>query len=287
MKHRIRRKGAVTGAAATAAVTLAIVGAVPASAADYWLGPDDVVPFEIGDESDEAWNYNQWHVSQDDLQAELGTFVTFNECSITFNEDPRGAQHVISILKGYDIDARPVADGALDGETDEFIPDVSQWRELIDSLEIEVIEGDVTLQLPVFAYWGGASDADPAFTTLRNAVSFGPGVHTLAGVELTESGDLFGLGYELVPANLDRLLGQIEFWIAQYGDIFEILAVGFAGSAGAEVASISFGGDTYYFGTGDCAPVVDDEVVDDGDDLAGDDDVILAPTPPASVETDA
>lgn len=284
MKQSIRRKGAVTGVAATAAFGLVLAGSVPAIAADYQLGEDDILPYEIGDENLDSWNYNEWHINQTyNADAQLDEYVTFNECSISFNEDPRGAEHHIPVLKGFDLDARPLAALAEYGGDGTL----AEFQALIDSIEIEVISGSVTLQLPMFAFNGLDSEPRPVedFTTVRS-VGLGEGVHQFADLELTDS---------------SGWLDDITTWAAFYGEFqefidddylfFEILGVGFTGSEGAEVASISFAGDTYYFGTGDCTPVDDaddededeDEVQDDAD--AGEE--IIAPTPPASVETDA
>lgn len=163
------------------------------------MGEDDILPYEIGDEASDAWNYNEWHISQTyNADAELDEYVTFNECSVSFNEDPRGPEHVIPILKGYDIDARP---------TTANTGDVSEWVELIETIEIDVISGEVTLQLPLFMYWNGDLE-DVGFTTVRNEVPFGPGVHTFTGVDLTESYDLIADETPIVDDDEDAGAGE-------------------------------------------------------------------------------
>lgn len=284
MKQGIRRKGAVTGVAATAAFGLVIVGSVPAIAADYQLGPDDVAPYEFGDESSADWNYNEWHISQSyNPDAQLEEYVTFNECSVSFEEEPRGPQHHVVLLKGFDLDERPVAGlGEWGGDGT-----LAEFQAFVESVEIEVISGSVTLQLPVFEFDG---DDDPdvinEFTTIRS-VSLGEGVHRFADLEITDSASWHD--HSQGP-NWTSAYAQYQYEVDR-NYFYEILGVGFSGSEGAEVASLTFGGDTYYFGTGDCTPIDDVEEEDDVEDEVEDDvdagEEIIAPTPPASVETDA
>src|SRR5690606_38719560 len=102
-------------------------------------------------------------------------------------------------------------------------------------------------QLPMFGYFGG--EGDPAFTTFRNAQAFGLGVHTFQNVELigSSSGDVS-------VANSEELLARLQEDLDEYGDVYDILGVGFTGSEGAVINSISFAGDTYYVGPGACLP---------------------------------
>lgn len=109
----------------------------------------------------------------------------------------------------------------------------------------------------------GDTGTTPDFTTLRNATGLGAGVHTLsADTVLTDSS-----GWTAPGDTVADTLAWFGADVTTFGDIFQILGVGFTGSPGTVVNSISFGGNTYFFGTGSCAP--------------------LAPTPPGSVQTAA
>lgn len=233
-----QRRVAGLGATALTAAALVLGAMTPATAADDQLGPEDIIGFEDPNEGTPGYNYDQWHIGNtEDPTAEVGDSLQFGECSVTTLAAVE--RDVTQVLKGFAIDQRPTA--GPDGNADDF-------RALIDSISIDVAQGDVTLQLPVFAFPGGDLSADPAFTTFRNAQPFGPGVHTFRGVELTESAT--GSTWESSEALLE-LFAQA---ISEEGMAFQILGVGFTGSEGAVINSISFAGDTYYFGTGDCLP---------------------------------
>ncbi|MFD1859608.1 hypothetical protein EHW97_00430 [Aeromicrobium camelliae] len=235
-QHTKKRAMAALGATAmTAALVAASV--TPASAADYQLGPEDIIGFEDPNEGTPGYNYDQWHIGNtEDPAAEVSDSLQFNECSVTTLAAVE--RDVTQVLKGFAIDQRPTA--GPEGNADEL-------RALIESISIDVEQGDVTLQLPFFVYPDGDPEGEPGFTTVRNAQPFGPGQHTFQGVELTASN---GGTVE----SMDVLLEELETSLEELGGMYQILGVGFTGSEGAVINSISFAGDTYYFGTGDCIP---------------------------------
>lgn len=246
-------RGLKFGFAALAVAALAFGGISPANAAGSVVGPNDVAGFENGAEGTAAYNYDQWHIgSTTNPDATVEQSLAFGECSVTFLPSV-GDASVTQLLKGFPVDGRPTANG------ENGIADV---QALIESISIDVAQGEVTLQLPTFIYWDG--EAPPEFTTFRNEVGFGPGVHTIEAEQLVDSGGVFD---GITVAEL------LEIWeddIEDYGDIIEILGVGMTGSDGAIVNSISFAGNTYTFGTG-CsgeAPVTP-----------------VAPKPPVTVHT--
>lgn len=235
------------GLAAAAAVALTFTGLSPAAAANSQIGPGDVIGFEDGAEGTPGYNYDQWHIGNTtNPESTVEQSLQFGACGVTFlppvidvSENPDVTPpSVTQLLKGFPIDGRPTAN-TTNG--------TASAQALIDSISIDVAQGNVTLQIPVFQYWNGDLD-DRTFTTFRNTAEFGPGVHKLAGIDLTESANgATGLDF-------GGILNNWQMDITDYGDIFEILGVGMTGSDGAIVNSISFGGNTYFFGTGDCVP---------------------------------
>lgn len=264
--ERTMRRGRATsikfGLAALAAAALAFGAASPAFAADIQLGPDDIAGYEVGGVGTEpGFNYNTWHIGSVDTP---GTSVTeslsFGECNVTVLAPPAvSGQSVTQVLSGFN---PPVIPGN-QRPTTEFTGDVSELQALIDTISIDVASGSVTLQLPVFYFEDGDTASAPGFTTFRNATGLGAGVHTLsADTVLTDSS-----GWTAPGDTVADVLGWIQSDVTGWGDVYQILGVGFTGSPGTVVNSISFGGNTYFFGTGSCAP--------------------LAPTPPGSVQTAA
>ncbi|MGO1734935.1 MAG: hypothetical protein ACTHZ9_01270 [Leucobacter sp.] len=252
-----KRVGFKFGLAAVATAALAFGSVTPAFAADVYLGPEDITPYEIGNEESVDWNYNTWHIgslhlAEPDPTVELSTYVQFEECSIITNMDPRGPEHHVQVLKGYDIDQRPSTREAAEA--------------LIESMSVDVENGRVSLQLAAFL-WNAEGD-DPQFTTFRNVDLFGPGVGSWTADTMVH--DSAGFGGGPPAAMLDFLAAHHEF---------QILGVGFTGSEGAEVKSISFDGDTYHFGTG-CGQGGDDSA-----DNGGDADEPVVPTRPERIET--
>ena len=266
------------GFAAVAATALAFGAATPALAADFTVGPDDIAGWENGDESSPDYNYDQWHVGNVDTpDTPVDASLEFGECSVTTLAPAE--RTVTQVLKGFPIAERPTADP--ENSVDDNL------RSMLESIEIDVAEGSVTLQVPYFAYWDGDTDGQPFFTTLRNAEGFGPGVHNLADTVLIDSSGYFPEDGGTVDEILEYLQADIDDW----GDVIEILGVGFTGSDGAVINSISFDGDTYYFGTGDCAPDSGDEDGDDEEDEEDtededDEDEPTAPRKPEQVDTD-
>lgn len=252
------------GLAAASAFALTFGAVAPAFAADIPVGPGDVINYENGDESSAGWNYDQWHIGSNyDPAFPLESSVTFQECTITTlaqtSQNP--GVSVVQMLKGFPIDGRPFAGlGAYGGDDT-----VAAVQALIESTSIIVIEGSVTLQLPIFEYDGLApAPHTPAFTTVRTDL-LGPGVYNLADLSVTDSSGWFGGGTLTMADFLGGMQSNVDddFY-------YEILGVGFTGSEGAVVESLGFAGNTYHFGTGSCVPTTP-----------------VAPTPPTSVQTAA
>lgn len=257
------------GIAALAAVGLAFGAMTPAIAADYQHGPEEIIGFENGAEDDAGYNYDQWHVGSvynTDLDSEAS--LEFGECSVTTLAVPADAESdasITQVLKGFPIDGRPST--------------VADIRAMIETISIDVESGSVTLQLPFFLQAELTGEAiEEWLGTFRNTTAFGPGVHKLgADVPLSndtlDGGEFFGNG-----DNMNDVYEAMEFFTesaAAEGQLvwFELLGIGFTGSEGAVVNSITFGGNTFYFGTGDCLPITP---VAPGE---------TAPTPPKAVET--
>lgn len=261
------------GLATAAAAALAFGSMTPAYAADYQIGPDDVAGFENGAEGTDGYNYDQWHVGNvDTAGTETSASLTFNECSVTTLAPVQ--RTITQVLKGYPIDSRPDT--------------VEEASALIDSLAVEVVDGSVTLQLPVFLYGEDENGQETrTFTTVRNAEGFGAGTGTWS--EDTHVLDSTGLGGG-TKSMLLEFFGEF--------DRIEILGVGFTGTAGTEVESLSFGGDTFTFGTGDCLPQDEESNETPGDENPegenpgespelsdGNSDAPTEPRKPARVET--
>lgn len=247
------------GLTALAAAALALGVSMPAYAADVQIDSDDVINYQNGDESSEGWNYDQWHIASNyDSDFPLESSVTFQECSITTlaqtSQNP--GVSVVQVLKGFPIAGRPFAGLAAYGGDDT----VNEVRALIESTSITVLEGSVTIQLPLFEYDGLDETPTPEFTTVRSE-PLGPGVYTLADLTLVDSQGWFGTDLTVAQflESMQNLVTD-DFY-------YEILGVGFTGSEGAVVQALAFGGNTYYFGTGSCLPA--------------------NPTPPSAVETAA
>lgn len=263
-----KRFGIKFGLVAVATAALVFGSVTPAFAADHYLNEGDFAGYEDGAEGTTGYNYDQWHIGNTNktIDSPVSESLSFGECSVTTLENlPDG---YIQVLKGYEPDERPTADDDVSLE---------ELRALIDTISIDVAQGDVTLQLPLFRY-GPLGPDDPVlppdFTTLRNAETFGPGVHTLEGEDIFDS--LLGVR---LNASIDQLLDGLVGELSPNIHYLELLGVGFTGSADAEINSISFGGDTYYFG-GTCN---DGGSGDNGD--GGDSDDPVTPTKPARIET--
>lgn len=258
MTERPRLGALKVGLAALAVAALTFTGLSPATAAGSVVGPNDVSGFENGDEGSADYNYDTWHIGNtEDPSIPVTDSLTFNACSVTFLPSV-GTADVTQLLKGFPITGRPTANAA-NGTAD--------IQALINSISIDVAQGDVTIQLPTFIYY---ENGEPPvseleeFTTVYNLVGFGPGVHKLSGVELTDSSDYFSGG------DTQNLLEFMQSDIDEYNDVFEILGVGMTGSPGAIINSITFAGNTYSFGT-DCS--------------GGATPPVVGPKPPVSVQT--
>lgn len=257
-KMKKRSAALKLGLAAASALALTFGAASPAFAGNIAIGPDAIMNYENGNEDEHpgAYNYHEWHIGSNyESGVPLGDSVTVNECSITTLAHP-SAGSVIQVLKGYEPDGRPTT-----GET------VEPLVNALDSVSITVLKGSVTIQVPFFVYPAG--DDAPGFTTVRS-VGLEAGTYKLSDLLVEDSGTWIDEPIT-VGAFLEGLQGAVDD-----NAIYEILGFGFTGSAGAEVASMSFGGDTYFFGTGSCTPGVTPTPTP-----------APAPTPPAKVETAA
>lgn len=270
------------GAASVAAVALTaasvMLGGTAAHAADQQLGPDDIAGFEIGswynsatgeETPNDDFNYDQWHVgsiphpgftSEDSLE--------FGECSLTVLAVPEGADTaatVTQVLKGFPMDQRPST--------------LDDIRQAIESVKIDVESGTVTLQFPFFSWKHEANAGHPPVWegTWRSAEPLTGGTGSVFGdTPLVNSN---GSG----PSTLDQILANYEDRIATAEEDeaelwFELLGIGFTGSPGTVINSISFLGSTYTFGTGDCDPA---PVLPEPEEPV----VPVQPTPPVAVET--
>lgn len=268
--------------AALATAGLVLSGASAASAADFQIDIDDIAGFENGDETSTGYNYDQWHIgSVSDSGVSADASVTMLDQGVEFLELPAEATASITqVMKGYPIEGRPLGS--------EGVPAA------INSISIDVESGSVTLQLPFFDVIPGEDGAtDRVWVgTFRNAVAFGEGVHSLtpdAVMMSTHAGWPFEEGEDTLA---DFFQSIVDYEADTDGlQTLELLGIGFTGTPGTVVNSITFDGNTYYFGSGDVLPEtpVDDEDEQDGGDLEEDeaveDDDIVAPTPPESVET--
>ncbi len=232
------------GLSAVAALALTVGAVTPAFAANYHVGPECVAPFEVGGDGTEAdFNYDQWHIgSQTNTDASLDTSVTFDESSITTltPSAPSTNTHV-QVLKGFPV-AQRVGFGA-DGTVDAF-------KNFLEGTTITVLQGSVTVQIPVFEYVPSGPDAGTHFYTFRS-LGLEAGVHNLQDLSFTFSVDGLQTGIEYT---YEELLALLEDYVdgTESSNTYEILGVGFNGSEGAAVESLTFGGDTYTFGVGEC-----------------------------------
>lgn len=229
------------GIAAASALALTFGGVAPAMAANVNIGSDDVANFENGDESQvgSGYNYDQWHVGSNyESGVPLEDSLDFTGCSVTFEAHPSTGS-LVQIMKGFEIDARPTSP--------------AEMLALINSVQITVETGDVTIQIPMFLDAENSTD----FTTFRSPL-LAPGTYSLSSLAITASN-----------ANGIDLINDAPVEVNTFGDLFaaiveaeidagefEILGVGANGTAGASVSSLSFAGNTYYFGNGSCLPAV-------------------------------
>lgn len=264
---RARRAAVLTLGATAASVALVLAGLTSASAADTQLGPDDIAGFES-----EA-TYNSWHIGSvvnADLTAEDS--LDFGECSVTILAPPDDSESSASDTQ--------VFQGLFDGESDSL----EDLAAIFDTLSVTLQGGnDVTLQIAL-SVTDDDSNEFSGFTTVRNLNTFNAeGTFNLDGQALTSSRPAFGQ-----YGSPDELLAALQ---DRFGDEdpVTIYGVGIVGEPGAVAESISFLGDTFYFGTGDCVPdqpvEEDDPAVDDEDQDAPQDDVPQAPTRPTAVDT--
>lgn len=219
------------GLAVAATGALAFAGAAPAAAATVNVSSADVIGYQ-----DDA-HYDQWHVGSVPVETPVEDSLTFNECSVVTGDAPTDHPATITqVLKGFEAGQIPTADA--ERGTDEL-------RGLIDSIEIEVESGVVSVQVPSFHY--DSADSDGEFTTYRNAGNFGEGNHTLEGETLTATR---GIGAALPSGStFEDVLDGFDAELAANPEAsFEFLGVGFTGTPGSIVNSITFDGDTYRFG---------------------------------------
>lgn len=222
------------GLAAVASLALTFGAAMPAFAANMQVGPGDVAPYEAEDGS----NYPGWHIgSTDNPDAKLADSLTFGECSVTTAGLDGG--HWVQVLNGFTEAERP---SASDGS-------IAELEALMNSASITVLTGTVTIQVPIFIFPDGdLNNPDPVFTTIRSSL-LEPGTYNLADLILTDSGG----SSEFPPAVLLEILGS---FIEEGPAVIQVLGVGFNGNEGATVSTLSFNGDTYFFGDGNCLPAV-------------------------------
>lgn len=253
--------------AAGAAIALVLGGVSPAFAANVHVAPDQIAPYEVGGVGTEAgFNYDQWHIGSE--RAGTHESLSFGECSVTLNQPSAGAPSWVQVMKGFPVDERPRA--ATGGSLEEI-------SALLNAISLDVATGTATIQVPIFT--GVAGQDKPNFTTLTSSLlEAGPGSFGDAPVGFSGT-------FPAVPQTLTEYLAGLQ---AQLNDptsgltYVEILGVGFNGNEGASVNSLSFAGDTHFFGTADCGPVA--PVVPE---TPGASTPVTKPTPPAKIETAA
>lgn len=268
---RVTKSGAIKlGFAALATAALTIGGLSPAYAADVQLGPDQIIGFENGAEGTDGYNYDQWHIGNtENPDATVDQSLTFNECSVTFNEPVE--RTVTQLLKGYPIAERPTGTDTL--------------RSVIEGIVVDVESGSVTIQLPFFERYNYVNDpldvpGEYWTGTFRNAEPFTGGEGSISG-----STALINSQWDDELLTLDEMLASMDEYIGGEADDgvdtwFELLGIGITGQPGTVVNSISFGGDTYYFGTGNCTPEVPVDPADPAAPVTP-----AAPKKPVAVET--
>lgn len=251
-----KRGVAKLGIAVAAAAALTVAGTGSAFAADKSVTSGDVAGYESND------TYAQWHIgSVNNTELTSEDSLEFGACSVTTKDVPADSESsstITQVLKGFTAATAPTATADTG---------VAPLESLINSIEIEVESGSVTVQVPTFEFEDGA-DEPSAFTTYRNASGFGEGTHKIAGKVLTASG---GVG-DALPAGstfADVLSGYGEN--LEDGAAYSFIGVGFTGTEGTVVKSISFGGDTYYFGEDgeDCFPEDDSDNGTPGTEVPG------------------
>lgn len=247
------------GIAAIAAAGLAITGLTAANAATIQVVADDVVPYEIGGDSNRAdYNYHEWHIGnvgpQNDGREPTADEIAIGEASFNFDnpagitlypDSVTGAPASTQLFKGNHIDEINVATPMTMAELEAFI----------DGISINVVSGSAYLQIAgIFA--GG----DPAgWTTLHPFESHGTSSDFLS-MEWTGTGSgTFNTGpYSLTEATT----AESTFLLYGVGIVVEEQTV---------VESLTFDGNTYMFAVAQ----EEEEVVEEDN----------TPTPPDLVDT--
>lgn len=245
-----------------------------ANAAGVHIGPENVQSHENPDEDSSTYNYDEWHVgTTGNPDALLEQSFLFGECSVTAM-NTAGYSNWPQLLKGYPIGERPTGIDAL--------------RDIVMTASLEVESGSATLQFPIFVTYihPDSGIQERAFGTLRTNPERSGSISFIDNNGAIVSGDA-PLGGEGI---VDDFLDFLEGLFGAETFLIELLGVGFNASASdeTEVTSLTFGGDTYYFGTGNCT---DEEPGEEGPGEEGPGDkepetnLPTRPTPPESVET--
>lgn len=236
------------GIAALAAVGLAFGAMSPAAAVDYQLGPEEIAGHVTYD--DEGLPLAGWQITSNSDAAvgiEDSLDFTSNACSVTVLEsvNPDQITEVFSIFPASQQLAASVTENP------------EALRPFLESISIDFTGGEVHLGAWIATFYEDSDTGDHYY------VWDGPEGTTDA---LTASGSIPG-------ADVDLIIEWFAEDIEEFNDEFLVIGAGFAATAGTVVNSMSFGGDTYYFGAGDCLPIA--PVVPGP----------AAPTPPKAVET--
>jgi len=213
ISKKLKRSGGVV-----AATALLVSAAAVAHAED--IGPGDIRPDET--------NYQGWHQGDDDGS---------NSFEVRWDGLHLGYNGKAQIING------------LGEHGDTYAPmDRSDLESLITSAEVEIVDGDVWFQVPVF-FGGDALESSQGtnFTTLRPADSSSTGSAAYNSNDEWQTSQEISNEYgENATAPLSELLDAIY---EEGGDAGAApLAYGFFASASATVKSITWGGETTTFG---------------------------------------
>lgn len=246
-RHSVLNAPLKLGLAVAASVGLTLTAMTPAMAVDYQVGPDEFSTV-IGWE--EGWPTDGWQTAGSGEIVPVDSALDFSadECSVV----AVGSLEWGDIAYGIAAEERPSASTMDEAEA---------LRSFFEGISIDISSGEVwfTITEAIYAPTGDGDYVFDDFDGDSSSAVAGAGTHSFP------AGDI-DYGF------LDYYEGLIED-----GDMVEIVAVGFYATPGTVVNSMSFGGDTHYFGTGDCLPIVPE--------APGQTPGQTAPTPPKAVET--
>lgn len=225
MNRTVTRTGSALATAALVVASLAI--ASPAHAATVYV--DSITD---GPETDAT--YLGWHQGQATAPA-----VTFQPDGLLFGDT--GPSQVLN--------------GLVAGGTNGLATTNADLLALITSMTVEVVSGQLSLQVPITADDGyAAPTSNGAWATLRPAALVGPGSHTPAASDLwllsRTMPDIGNGALDNTPMPLSDLLEALE----NHGDQLRYSGFGVWAGTATVLESITWGGDTYVFAAPPAAP---------------------------------